>query len=59
MDSSDRRSMDVDTLYNTLFLRANWRVVEHLLHRMAAELAAGEGHGANMCRLPKAAAQGR
>ena len=38
IDTPSRRSMGPDMLYNTLFLRANWRVVDELLHEMGDEI---------------------
>jgi len=44
MDTGTRRTMEESTEYDTLFLRANWRVVEILLQREADALAISHGH---------------
>lgn len=39
MDAPTRRTMKEQTLYNTLFLRANWRIVDLLLTQAADEMS--------------------
>jgi hypothetical protein len=45
MDSSRRQTMQRETMYNTLFLRGNWRVVQMLMSEMVAERAPKEAPG--------------
>lgn len=45
LDASDRQRMGEETLYNLLFLRANWRVVKELANEFAARASSSDRGG--------------